>query len=208
MSNFYLPIYNDKVRNNIKIYNMEYNRETINEFLEYVRISYQDKYLCSDLSNDLMGRNVDPLLYTILVDMVNSEVLDLRFLEVYLCVNFRNNFSNNYTENDKFNLLLQLKNNEVISKDIDFSINEEICNLIYKIELQQVSKNLTISEKNMTIKEFENLVFQFFNLFDIEKVELKRNYMEYIMNGKDEIASINSKILSRDSFQKVYKKIF
>lgn len=209
MENLYLPVANGDFKNNkIRIYDMKYNKDVIEEFLEYVRISYQDKYIHCYSSNDFTECNVNPLLYTILIDMVNSEVLDLRFLEVYMCVNFRKKFPNNYTENDKLNILLQLKNDESIFKDIHISSKEEISNIIYKLELQQISKNLTISEKSMTIKEFENLIFQFFDLFDIEKLKLKRNYMEYIMNGKDEIASINSKILSHDSFQKVYKKIF
>lgn len=208
MENLYLPILNDNFQNNnLKVYAIKYNKDVIARFLEYIKVLYQDKYI-SICSNDLVERNVNPLIYTILMDMMSSNILDLRFFEVYMCVNFKEKNDNNYTENDKINILSQLQNNESISKDIKFSMKEEISNLIYKIELQQVSKNLTFNEKRMTIKEFEDLIYQFFDLCDIDKVKLKRNYMAYIMDGKDEIASINTKILNHNVFQKVYKKFF
>ncbi len=209
MSSLYLPISSDNFKNNKpKIYDMKYNKDVLNEFLDYVKVSYQDKYIYGDLTNNLKEYNKNPLLYTVLFDMIQSEVLDLRFLGVYMGVNFKEKMPNNYTENDKDSILLQLKNDETIFKDINLTNKEEISNIIYEIELYQISKNLTIGEKAMSINDFENLVFQFFDLFDIQKVKLKRNYMEYIMAGKDEVASINSDILSHDSFQKVYKKIF
>lgn len=182
MENLYLPILNDDYKNNnLKVYSIKYNKDVILRFLEYIRVLYQDKYI-SICSNNLVERTVNPLLYTLLLDMTASNVLDLRFFEVYMCVNFKETFGNNYTEIDKINILSQLQNSESISKDIKFSMKEEISNLIYKIELQQVSKNLTFNEKRMTIKDFEDLIYRFFDLCDIDKVKLKRNYMAYIMN--------------------------
>lgn len=53
MSNFYLPVYDkDSKKNNIRIYNMEYNKETLKEFLEYVRILYQDIHLINEILNE------------------------------------------------------------------------------------------------------------------------------------------------------------
>jgi len=39
-------------------------------------------------------------------------------------------------------------------------------------------------------------------------VKSNRNYMDYLMNGKYGIATINENILGHDAFQKVYKKFF
>ncbi len=123
-------------------------------------------------------------------------------------VNFKEEMVNNYTENDKNNILLQLKNIEPFSKDIQFANIDTISNFIYGMELQQVANNLTINEKGMMISDFSNIILRFFDLFEIQKVELKRNYKDYIMGNNYEVAHINENVLRHHAFQKVYKKFF
>ena len=209
MNNVYLPVYDkDSRKNNVTIYNMEYNKETLNEFLEYVRNCYQDKCMHYNSENELIEYKIDPLLYVILSNIANSEVLDLRPIEMYMFANFKKKMINNYTENDKINICQQLNHDRSILEDIRFASKEEISNDIYRMRIRQEFKNLTISEKSMLISEFKNIVTNFFDLFNIEELKRHRNYMEYIMDGKCEIASINSRILDYDTFEKVYKKIF
>lgn len=179
MANLYLPIYNKQFKNN-NIYNMQYDKEALNKFLDDIKFLYQDKHISKNSENDLIEYSINPFLYTILMDMTCSDVVDLRSLGVYMWVNFNERIGN----------------------------KDEISDLVYDFELQQVANSLTINEKSMLKSNFNNTMLQFFELFDIEIVKLKRNYMDYIMNDKHEIAFINENILLHTSLQKVYKKFF
>ncbi len=209
MSNFYLPVYDKKTRNNIKIYNMEYNNETLTEFLEYVRTRYQDRHLAYEdfniNSGELYEYNVNPIIYSIFCDVIRDQFLKLRSLGLYLCVNFNQKIPSNYTENEKNSILLQLKKDKTIDKEIHVSAKDEISNEIYIIEQANLKGNLTISEKDMLISEFEGLVVQFFDLFEIYEINYKRHHSK---NFDFETPVVNREILGHDAFQKVYKKIF
>lgn len=72
------------------------------------------------------------------------------------------------------------------------------------MELQDLINDLTITEKDMLIKDFENIVAQFFDLFEIDEIKYKRHYSK---NFDFETAIFNQNILKHDALQKVYKKI-
>lgn len=222
MSNFYLPVYDkDSRKNNIKIYNMEYNRETLNEFLEYVRVCYQDKHLTTEVfnskgfpvnhkyfditSSDPYEYKVNPVIYSIFCDLIKAEFLKLRPLGLYMRVNFDQKIPNNYTENEKDSILLQLKKDKNIAKDVHVADKDKISNNIYMVEQVRLKRDLTISEKDMLIREFEDLVVKFFDLFEIDEIKYKRHHSK---GFEFETAIFNKQILEHDSFQKVYKKIF
>jgi len=160
MSNLYLPIYNRKFKNN-SIFNMRYDKESLNKFLENIKLLYNDKYICKDSKNTLVEYSVNPLLYTILMDIINYDIVDLRFLGVYMQANFNERFSNNYTENDKVNILCQLKNIDSFSNHIQFANKEKISDFVYEMELQQVANSLTINEKSMLKSSFNSIMLQF-----------------------------------------------
>lgn len=222
MSNFYLPVYDkDSKKNNIRIYNMEYNKETLKEFLEYVRILYQDIHLINEILNEEeLSTNskycnitncssniykIDPVIYDIFYDVIMDTYLNLRPLGLYMNVNFDQKIPNNYTNNEKDKILLQLKKNESFAKDIHVSNIDKICNEIYLIEQAYLRRNLTISEKDMVISEFERLVVQFFDLFEIDEIAYKNRYSKYF---DFETAIFNKTTLNHDALQKVYKKFF
>ncbi len=76
MANFYMPVYNKKLNCN-DIYNMEYDKDYLNKFLDNIRFTYQDKHIHNNSGNDLVEYSVNPLLYTILMDMMHYNVLNL-----------------------------------------------------------------------------------------------------------------------------------
>ncbi len=209
MSNFYLPVYDKKTRNNIKIYNMEYNSKTLMEFLEYIRALYQDRHLAHEdfniNSGELYEYKVNPIIYSIFGDVIKDKFLKLRSLGLYLCVNFNQKIPSNYTENEKNSILLQLKKDKTIDKDIHVSAKDKISNEIYIIEQAHLKRHLTISEKDMLISEFENLVVQFFDLFEIDEINYKRHHSK---NFDFETPIVNRDILDHDALQKFYNKIF
>lgn len=73
------------------------------------------------------------------------------------------------------------------------------------MEQSYLKEHLTISEKDMLIRDFEDLVVQFFSLFEIDEIKYKRHYRK---NFDFETAIFNQNILEHDVLQKVYKKIF
>lgn len=221
MSNFYLPIYNRDSKSNISIYSLEYNSDTLKEFLEYIRVSYQDKHLVPNKFNsksfyintkyfdttncEINEYKINPAIYNIFLDIIKDKFLKLRPLGLYMQANFNQSIPNNYTENEKMSILLQLKKAENISKDIHVSDRDRISNDVYLMELQDLINGLTITEKDMLIKDFENIVAQFFDLFEIDEIKYKRHYSK---NFDFETAILNQNILKHDALQKVYKRIF
>lgn len=222
MSNFYLPIYKkDSIKNSVSIYNMEYNSQVLNEFLEYVRNYYQEKHLTSegfntkafpinpkyfDITNcDAYEYKINPMIYNTFCDITKDAYLNLRPLGLYMKVNFGQKMPNNYTSDEKNNILLQLKKDENFAKNIHMSARDKISNEIYMIEQINLKRQLTVLEKNMLISEFERLVVQFFDLFEIDQINYKRHHSK---NFDYETPIINNNILGHDAFQKVYKKFF
>lgn len=202
MGTLYLPIEKIAKEKSIsKIYILKYELNNAIKILEDIKLLYQDKRFSKKIDN----YQNNPQIYNILNNLLNSEYLDLRELDLYYKSKFARNLINTYTDYERQKILLSLKKDKSILENIRSTDLDQIGNELYFMKYQDMINFMTINEKNINEKDFKDIINNFFNIFEFKQLKDKNSNIKTYDRG---IAYYNTTILKQYPFEKVYKKMF